>query len=250
MPGLFRFVLPVCAGLLAGGWAAFAADPPADGDFAFWQDELCGKEAGVYERGDSVFVVSRVPVTPRTRPQAKQADALLQASALLKRWVWEQTRGERGKEPVRPAAVAAMAAFNDQAAPGWRIPACRIEVPGRQFPSRELGGFYHQGQVYVRETLLAAVPEAFRRHPTGEEVAEAFAKLASAAYRKDPAAFAGSIPRPPAPLDAEAVADSALRLEELGQPVPARVTALLALGLSKAQSVREKTSRLLPQPNP
>jgi hypothetical protein len=175
MAGLRR-ILAACAVFLAGGPAVCAADPPVDADFAFWQDELPGRAGGVYERGESVFVVSRVPVKPRTRTRAKE-EALLEASALLRNWAFGQTRRERGDEPRRPAGVSDMAAFNDRESPGWRIPPWRIDVHGRQFPAREAGGFLQQVQVYDRKTLLAAVPDSYRRHPSDEEVAAAFSAI-------------------------------------------------------------------------
>lgn len=175
--------LAALAALLLCGLAAFAADPPGDTDFAYWQGELLGKASGVYERGESVFVVSRVPVTPKTRAQAREA-AMLESSALMRDWAFRQMRRERGTEPRRSAEISKMAVVNDRLCPGWRIPPWQIDVVGRQFPPREISGFYHQGQVFRRAALLAAIPDSYRRHPFDEEVVAAFAKI-SAIIRKN-----------------------------------------------------------------
>ena len=192
MFGSLLRLLAGCTVLVAGGWAAHAADPPVDADFVFWQDRLLGRESGIYENGDSVFVVSRVPVSSRTRIRAKEA-ALLESSSLLRNWAFEQARRDRGAEPARPADIAAMAVFNDKHSPGWRIPPWRIDALGRQLPTRESDGFLHQAQVYDRETLLRAIPDGYRRHPADDETATAFATIAQAAFRRDPESFSASV---------------------------------------------------------
>ena len=167
------------------GLAAKPADPPGDADFAYWQGELLGKASGVYECGESVFVVSRVPVTPKTRARVREA-ATLESSALLRDWAFRQMRRERGAEPRRAAEVSAMAVVNDRMNPGWRIPPWQIDVAGRQFPSREISGFYYQGLVFSREALLAAIPDSYRRHPSDEEVVAAFAKISEKLRKNAP----------------------------------------------------------------
>lgn len=169
--------------------AAFAAEPTADRQFVYWQNRLLGKESGVYVDGDSVYVHVRMPIDPKARLRLKGM-AMQEFSAQLRRWALEQTRRDRGGEPSRPAAVARMAAFNDEADPDWRFPPWRVAIGGRQFPSREAGGFFVQGQVYNKESLLKAIPDSYRRQPTNDEVLSAFARNAAAAHRKDKAAFA------------------------------------------------------------
>ena len=169
--------------------AAFAAGTkPVDEQFVHWQDNLLGRESGVYEKDGFLFVQVRLPVEPKNRMRMKGM-ALQESSAQLRRWALEQTRRDRGGEPSWPAAVSRMAAFNDKADPEWRFPPWRVTVAGRQFPSRETGGFFVQGQVYSKDALLKAIPESYRRHPTPDEVMAAFARNASAAIRKDKAAF-------------------------------------------------------------
>ncbi len=180
MSGFPRQVLAGCLAILAGGSAAFAADPPVDEAFVYWQDNLLGKENRVVEHGDLVFVVVRVPIWNDSRAKAREK-AMLESSSLLKAWAYEQTRKERGAKPRRPAAIARMEKFNDTVSPGWRIPPWRISVSGRQIPAREIGGFYCQGLVYDRKTLLAAIPETYRRHPSDEAVAAVFEALSAAA---------------------------------------------------------------------
>ena len=171
------------------GLVAIAANPSADQQFVYYQDKLLGRESGVYEDGDSVFVLARIAVLPENRLRLEGA-AMLEFSAQLRRWALEQTRRDRGDEPPRSAVVVRMAAFNDETDPDWRFPPWRVSVGGRQFPSRETGGFFVQGQVYSKEALLKAIPESYRRHPTDAEVFAAFARNAAAAARKDRKAFA------------------------------------------------------------
>lgn len=116
--------------------------------------------------------------------------AMQEFSAQLRRWALEQTARERGVEPRYPAAVSRMAAFNDEADPNWRFPQWRVNIAGRQFPARETGGFYVQGQVYKKDALVKAIPDSYRRQPTNDEVMSAFARNAAAAVRKDKKAFA------------------------------------------------------------
>lgn len=227
MAGFLHRIPLIFAALAAVGFAAHAADPAVDGEFVFWQDKLLGRESGIYEREHSVFVVSRVPVQPGKRMRTA-ATALLECSALLQNWAFEQTRRERGAEPRRPKGIAWMVKFNDQTSPVWRIPPWRIDVPGRQFPSREAGGFLYQAQVYERETLLSAIPASYRRHPSDEAVMSTFAELASAAFRRDAAGFAARcgfsdyrilaarvVPDPPDPRHWK---EEAVRLRQEGRP--------------------------------
>lgn len=183
-----RVLFAVVASLLFGS-AAIAAEPPVDEQFVYWQDKLLGKESGAYEHDEFLFVQVRLPVQSQNRMRMKGV-AMQEFSEQLRRWALEQTRRDRRGEPSRPAAVARMAAFNDEADPDWRFPPWRVSVGGRQFPSRETGGFYVQGQVYSKEALLKAIPESYRRHPTDAEVLAAFVRNAAAAARKDRKAFA------------------------------------------------------------
>lgn len=170
------------------GQAAQAASPAVDEQFVHWQDNLLGRESGVYEKDGYLFVQVRLSVEPKNRMRMKGM-ALQESSAQLRRWALEQTARYRGQNPPYPAAVARMAAFNDETDPDWRFPPWRVTVGGRQFPARETGGFYVQGQVYNKEALLKAIPDAYRHHPTQEAIATAFARNAAAAARKDKAAF-------------------------------------------------------------
>lgn len=251
MFGSLLRLLAGCTVLVAGGWAAHAADPPVDADFVFWQDRLLGRESGIYENGDSVFVVSRVPVSSRTRIRAKEA-ALLESSSLLRNWAFEQARRDRGAEPARPADIAAMAVFNDKHSPGWRIPPWRIDALGRQLPTRESDGFLHQAQVYDRETLLRAIPDGYRRHPADDETATAFATIAQAAFRRDPESFSASVSglSGVASLDAGAVAEAALRHEAEERHDLALASALLAFGATRDETIRTKVAHLLEETQP
>lgn len=115
--------------------------------------------------------------------------AMQEFSAQLRRWALEQTRRDRGGDPTWPAAVARMAVFNDEADPDWRFPPWRVNIGGRQFPQREVNGFFVQGQVYKKDALLKAIPESYRRQPTQDDVMAAFGRNALAAFKKDKAAF-------------------------------------------------------------
>jgi hypothetical protein len=180
---LSAFSVVLCAS------AAIAADAPDDAEFVYWQDSLVGKESGVYEHRDSVFAVVRIPLASGNRMRMKSM-AMQQFSAQLRRWALEQTARERGKEPAYPAAVADMAALNDELLPGWEIPNWQISIGCRQFPPREKDGFYMQCQVYQKAALLKAIPQSFRRYPTVDETMDVFAKNAVTAFRKDKKAFA------------------------------------------------------------
>lgn len=183
------FMWSLFAAFLLCGSAAFAAEPLEDEQSIYYQDKLFGKESGVYEKDGYLFVLVRLPVQSQNRTRMKGM-ALLEFSTQLRRWALEQTRRDRGGEPSRSAAVSRMEAFNDEIDPDWRFPPWSIHIGGRQFPLRETGGFFVQGQVYSKEALLKAIPESYRRHPTDAEVLAAFVRNAAAAARKDRKAFA------------------------------------------------------------
>ena len=189
MTSPFRAALAACLVLALCGSAAIAAEPPIDEQFVYYQDNLLGKESGVYERDGFLFVLVRLPVASSNRMRMKGV-ALMEFSAQLRRWALEQTARDRGGEPSYPAAIAWMAAFNDEADPNWRIPQWRVNIVGRQFPARETGGFYIQGQVYKKDALVKAIPDSYRRQPTNDEVLSAFTRNAAAVVRKDKRAFA------------------------------------------------------------
>lgn len=185
----FRQALVACMAFLLCGSAAIAAEPPVDEQFVYYQDKLLGKESGVYEHDGFLYVVARIPVQSQNRMRMKGM-AMQEFSAQLRRWALEQARRDRGKKPSYPAAIAWMAAFNDEADPNWRFPQWRVNIAGRQFPARETGGFYIQGQVYKKDAIVKAIPDNYRRQPTNDEVLSAFARNAAAAVRKDKRAFA------------------------------------------------------------
>ena len=189
MASPFRAVLAACVAFALFGSAAIAAEPSADEQFVYYQDKLLGKESGVYEQNGYLFVLVRIPSASGNRIRMKGM-ALQEFSAQLRRWALEQTARDRGEKPSYPAAIAWMAAFNDEADPNWRFPQWRVNIAGRQFPARETGGFYIQGQVYKKDALVKAIPDSYRRQPTSDEILLAFARNAAAVVRKDKRAFA------------------------------------------------------------
>ena len=185
----FTQALFACVAFILCGSAAIAAEPPIDRQFVYYQDKLLGRESGVYEHDGFLYVVVRMPVQSQNRMRMNGL-AMQEFSAQLRRWALEQTRRDRGGEPSRSAAIARMEDINDETDSSWRFPSWRINIGGREFPAREIGGFFVQGQVYSKEALLKAIPESYRRHPTDAEIFAAFARNAAAAARKDRKAFA------------------------------------------------------------
>lgn len=165
-----------------------AADVPSDWQFLHWQDTLIHKESGVYEKDNFLFVHIRIPLVGRNRLRLKGM-AMREFSNQLRIWAIEQTSGDRGAFSY-PPAVEKMAALNDVVNSDWSFPIWHVNVSGRQLPSRESKGFFVQGQVYSKEALLNAIPNAYRRHPTQDDVLTAFANNARLACSKDRRSFA------------------------------------------------------------
>jgi len=137
----------------------FAADPPAR--LTTYREQVQGRETGVYEIGDDLYVHVLMPVDKSENTSRLKMRASLKANDLLRQWAFDYTKEDRAKMPVVPEGFARVVEILDDANPLWRLGDWKIRLTGQEHSGQDGKGFW-LGQIVGKADMVKQIPESLR----------------------------------------------------------------------------------------